>query len=237
MRLSNVCEIASRTASVTGTLQWVKKAGRSDELAYQIFKRTMEIRRDIESSLLTNRIRNTGGDTTPRVLGGIGAWYTSNVSRGTGGTSGQFGTTAATDAAGGDLRDFTEDLFKDVHRSCWTNGGDPDLIMTGPKNKQTMSGFTGNATRMKTAEDKKLVATIDVYQGDWGDIRVVPNRFQRAREVHLIQTDMLAVAWGRPVQVQDLAVTGDSRRRQVLGEYTLEVRNQAAIGIVADLTS
>lgn len=234
VRLSNTCQISDKVPRVTGSQQAIVSAGRKDELAYQIVKRTKELRRDMESSLLANNAEVTGDASTARELGGIEAWYTSNVSRGAGGSSGGLGNTAATD---GTQRAFTETLLKDVILSCWDNGGDPECIMTGSFNKQIASTFTGNATRFKTAEDRTLTATIDIYQSDFGDLEIIPNRFQRSRSAHVLQKDMWAVAYLRPVQMTNLAKTGDSERRQLIVEYTLEARNQKASGIVADLTT
>jgi len=46
---------------------------------------------------------------------------------------------------------------------------------------------------------------------------------------------MAAVAYLRPFQTQELAKVGDADVTQLLVEYTLEVRNQAAHAIIADL--
>ena len=107
---------------------------------------------------------------------------TSNVERATGGanptTSGTgeagFPNAAATDAADGDKRAITEALLKTVIASCWDNGADPSVVLCGSSQKQTISGFTGNATRFKEAEDSKLNAAIDVYVSDFGELQIVP---------------------------------------------------------------
>jgi hypothetical protein len=233
-RLSNTCQISDKVPRITGTQQAVVNAGRKDELAYQIVKRTKELRRDMEKALLGNTAEVTGNATLARVLGSINSWHSSSASRGSGGSSGGAGNTAATD---GTQRAFTEALLKSVLRSTWDDGGEPDCIMLGSFNKEAMSGFTGNATRFVGAQDKELVATIDVYKSDWGDIQVLPNRFQRQRDAHVIQKNMWATAYLRPVQLQDLSKTGDSERRLIVAEFTLEARNEAASGVVADLTT
>jgi hypothetical protein len=51
----------------------------------------------------------------------------------------------------------------------------------------------------------------------------------------LIQRDMAAVAYLRDFSVTDLAKTGDSEKKQLLAEYTLEMRNEAAHGILLDI--
>lgn len=233
-RLSNTCQISDKVPRVTGTQQAVVSAGRKDELAYQIVKRSKELRRDMESSLLANNAEVTGNATTARELGGIEAWFETNTDRGAAGTDGGGGNTAAGD---GTQRAFTEPLLQAVIAACWDSGGDPDCVMVGSFNKQAMSAFTGNATRFKGAEDKTLVAAIEIYQSDFGDLEIIPNRFSRNRSALVLQKDMWATSYLRPVSITDLAKTGDSERRQIVGEYTLESRNEKASGIVADLTT
>lgn len=234
MRLSNTCIISDKVPRVTGTQESIVKAGRGSEMEYQIAKRAKELKRDMESILLTNTAEVTGDTTNARRLGSWGAWITTNTSNGTSGSDGSLGNTARTD---GTQRAYTEANLKTVLKACWDSGGDPDCIMLGSFNKQKMSAFTGNATRFKGAEDRTLVATIDIYDSDFGSLEIIPNRFQRARDVNVIQKDMVAVSYLRPFRLMDLSKTGDSERKQLLAEYTLEMRNEAAHGAVWDNTT
>ena len=235
VRESNTCEIAQKAFAVSGTQMAVRPAGRKDELAYQALKATKALRRDIEKSLFgVNTAETTNANTTARKAGAFETWITSNVSRAGDGASGSRGNSTATD---GTQRAFDESLVKQVLALAWDNGGDPDCIFLGSFNKQVYSGFAGNATRFKTAEDRTLVATIDVYQSDFGEIRVYPSRWSRSRTALLIQKEFVGVAWLRPVHQVELAKTGDAELREVIGEYTLEVLNEKAHGVVADLTT
>ena len=87
------------------------------------------------------------------------------------------------------------------------------------------------------SEEKKLVASIDVYESDFGTMQVVPNRFSRSRQAYIMQPDMWAVAFLRDFTFSELAKTGDASKNFLLAEYTLESRNEAASGLVADLTT
>jgi len=139
----------------------------------------------------------------------------------------------------GSMRAFTEAQLKTVLQSIWNNGGDPDVIMVGGFNKQQFSTFTGRSTPTEDAKSKKIVATVDVYESDFGRLKVVPNRFMRGRDVLVLQMDMwkLATLPGRNMISIPLAKTGDSDRKQILSEYTLEACNQKASGGVFDVTS
>ena len=75
----------------------------------------------------------------------------------------------------------------------------------------------------------------DIYVSDFGELKVVPSRFSRDRTISIVQKDMWAVAYLRPFKVWELSKTGDSEKRLLLAEYTLESRNEAASAKVADL--
>jgi hypothetical protein len=233
-RLSNTCQIMDKVARVSGTQETVKKGGRVSEMDYQIAKRSLELLRDLEFNVVgVNNAEVTGSSGTARELGSITAWITTNTSNGTSGSDGSLGNTARTD---GTDRAFTESLLQAVLQSCFTNGGDPDCIMVGAFNKRAVSGFSGNATRDVGAEHGRLHSAISYFESDWGMLEIVPNRFMRAGDALVIQKDMWAIAYLRQFRLYDLAKTGDSERKQLLLEATLESRNEAASGAVWDIS-
>lgn len=236
-RLGNYTQISRKVPRVTGTVDVVNKAGRGKEFAYQVAKRTKEIKRDIESALLANNARAAGNDSTARELAGVPAWIATNTSAGSGGAdpTGD-GTDARTD---GTQRAFTEAMLKGVLQACWDAGGEPDCLMVGGFNKQVVSGFTGRSANGADvmAKEGAVYASVDVYHHDFGDVKIVPNRFQRGRDALVLQKDMWSVATLRPLKQEMLAKTGDSMRSQILVEYTLEACNEKSSGIVADLTT
>jgi hypothetical protein len=234
VRLSNITAIVRRDIVVTGTQEVVDKAGRKSEVAYQLAKKIKEIKNSTEVLLTQNVARAAGDATTARQMSGLGAWVATNVNRNGGADPAGNGSNARTD---GTQRAFTEDLFKDVLQKAYVSGGNPDVVMLGPKNKQRFSMFSGGATRFDRAEDAKLVATVDIYRSDFGTLKILPNRFSRERDGWVLDTDMWALATLRPLKTYDIAKSGDSMKKMVLHECTLVSRNQAASGLVADLTA
>ena len=232
-KLTNHTQISTKAVQVSGTNDAVTSAGRNNELAYQVAKSAKELKRDMETALLSNVAAAAGNATTSRKLGGVQTWISSNVDAGSGG-SGSGSGAARTD---GTQRAFTEDQLKGVLRSCFDAGGNPNMIMVGAFNKQKLSGFTGGSTRFDPAENKRLVAAVDVYESDFGAMTVVPNRFSRSRSAYVIQPDMFGVAFLRDFQLMDLAKTGDAAKKAMLAEYTLVSKNEAASGGVFDLTT
>lgn len=235
VRVGNICQISDKVPRVTGTQEAVNAAGRRSEMAYQMAKRSKELKRDVESALLGNVAKVTGGATTARKLGGIETWIITNTSEASDATNGGGAGTQARTA--GTARAFTEAQLKDVLSQCWTSGGDPDCVLVGAFNKQQMSGFSGGASRWDKAEDKRLTAAVDIYVSDFGTLNVIPSRFQTAGTALVLQKDMWAFATLRPFSVQPIARTGDTTAKQLIVEYTLESRNEASSGAIYDLTT
>ena len=233
-RLSNSSQIMDKTVVITGTQEAVDKAGRASELAYQIAKKAKELKRDMEATITGNQAEVTGDASTARKLGSLGAWVASNDVFGAGGASGSAGNTARTD---GTQRVSTEAQLKSVIKSVWNAGGDPSMIMVGPFNKQKLSGFTGNSTRFDAGADATLYTSVDVYASDFGQLQVVPNRFSRDRDAYVLDMNYWGIAFLRDFTMHELSKTGDSEKRQLLVEATLESRNEGASGLVADLTT
>jgi hypothetical protein len=240
-RVGNRTQIAQKTIKISGTLQAVDKAGRKSEKAYNLAKSSAEIKRDMETSLLSNQTATNGDSSTARKLGGLQAWLASNYDGGTSGVAGASGTTARTN---GTNRTFTEDILKTVIKEVYASGGNPKVLMVNPAHKQLVSAFAGIAAQRFMAPSNTpttIVAAADVYLSDFGTVSVVPNRFMTSTNTcdevaYVLDPDMAAVAYLRPFQTNELAVTGDNESTQLLAEYTLEVKNEAAHGIIADLT-
>tara|TARA_B100001250_G_scaffold215819_1_gene185213 strand:- start:70 stop:1011 length:942 start_codon:yes stop_codon:yes gene_type:complete len=234
-KLLNYTQISTKPVVVTGTQEVIAKAGMTSEMAYQIAKAGKELKRDMEFDLTGVNVATVGSSGTGRRLRGYEAWCNTNDAHGSGGST--HGTTGA--VTDGTQRVLTESLVKTSLKSCYDQGGNPDLMLVGSFNKQKVSGFTGNSTRMDMAEDRSLVATIDVYVSDFGEVRVVADRILRSsgRTTHIVDTEMWSTAMLRPFQVQDLAKTGDSEVKQLLVEYTLVSKNEAASAKIADCTT
>ena len=236
-RESNFTQIMDKAIAVSGTQSSVDAAGRADEMAYQIAKKSKELKKDMELALSSATLAAVGTASGARTFGGLQCWIETNGSAGTNGT---LSTGNGTDAPGaGTNRALTEAILKTTIEEVYTSGGDLDVLVVPPKVKQTISGFIGSTStpRFSNSGDRTFDAAIDVYASDFGSLQIVPNRTMAGLETcFLLQTDMAAAAYLRDFQVNDLAKTGDSEKKQLLVEFTLEVRNEAAHGILLDIT-
>lgn len=242
-RVGNRTQISQKTIQIAGTEQTVDKAGRKSEKAYQLAKASSELKRDMEKIMLANQAASAGDSTTARTLGSLQAWLNTNYV-GTG-TAGSLGTTARVSGTDGA---FTETMLKSAVKSAFTNGGNPTVLMVSPTQKQVVSTFAGIAEQRYAAPANKqttIVGAADVYLSDFGTLSVVPNRFTTAddeattgegEQAFVLDPEYAATAFLRPFQTNELAKTGDSEKTQLLVEYTLEVKNEAAHAIVSDLS-
>jgi hypothetical protein len=239
-RVGNYTQISRKDVIISGTLESVDKAGRRSELTYQLAKMGAALKRDMESSLLANQAAVAGNTTTARRTAGLPAWLTSNTDFGTGGADPTVGSTPTAARTDGTQRAFTETLLKNVIAEVWTSGGTPKMLMVGAFNKQAASAFSGIATKFRdvpAGQQAQIIGAADVYVSDFGTVNIVPNRFQRARDAFVVDPEYASLAILRPIQQMELAKTGDAEKRLMLVEYGLKVSNQAAHGIVADLTT
>lgn len=239
VRVGNRLQIAKKSGAVSGSAQAVDVAGVSDELDEQKILKGLELRRDVEATLLQNTAASAGNSSTAGTAAGIESWITSNVSRGTGGANGGFSGGVVAAPTDGTQRAFTQAQLDAVMQSCFSNGGKPTMLFLGPSQKTAFSAFTGIAlNRVDNPKDTQvtIVGGADVYLSNFGKLSVVPSTFQRNRTALLIDPKMVKKANLRKMFTEMLAKTGDSEKFHVIEEFTLEVTNEKAHGLIADLT-
>ncbi len=235
IRLGTYMQISDKTAIVSGTLDKVKKAGRSTEMAYQLSKRTPELKRDIETIAFANQAAD-GSD--PRKTAGLGAWLKSNVDKDAAGVNPVYTTLPNNPRTDGTQRALTEAMLKNVIQLAWVEGAEPSVISVGAFNKSAISGFGGNADKVINLSGAKpgvIVAAMDVYVSDFGNFKVVANRWQRARDLFVFDPEYIAFGYLRPFHTEELAKTGDANKRVIRAEWGLVVHQEKAHGAVYDL--
>jgi len=233
VRASNVAMISSRDATVTGSQDASDPAGKRSEMAHQLAIMSKALKRDMEEALCQKGAKTTGNATTARVTGGFESWMKSNVSNAAGSTP-TGGGTAPTD---GTQRALTETLLKAVLQDCFSNGGEPSMAICGPVNKQKISGFTGRTQARQFVDANTVEASVSVYSSDFGELKIVPSNRSRERSLLLVDPEFAKVSYLRDFKTVDIATIGDAETKMIVCEYGLEVSNEAAHGIVADLTT
>ena len=241
VRLRSYAQISTKSVSVSNTQNAVLSAGRGkDEMGYQMGLASLELKRDMEYGIHQGVASAGTTGSSPRQVNTLGVWLNDNYDAGASFSAGTYlsagqGTATGTNNTDGTQAAFTESRLKNVLQKIFTAGGEPDTILLPPGAKQTFSSFTGNATRFDKSEDAKLYASVDVYVSDFGELSAIPSRFQRTRDVWVLQSDKWAIAYLRPFQTFDLATTGDAVNKQIVAEYAIEARAPKSSGAVYDI--
>lgn len=249
-RVGNYTQISDKVVSTSNTSNAVTAAAENiQRLPKQVALKMRELKRDMEVMLLSNVAAAAGAAGPPgtaRTAAGLPVWIRTNVVAPADSTDPALSDTTSgfpdTACGVGTVADLTEDDFNDVIQACWESGGNPTIAMVNANNKRIISEtFTGSSTRYKDATDKRLVNAIDIYTSDFGELTVVPNRFQPALDapptafaVYVLDPDYIEIAFLETMRQKPLAETGHSTKRLVWCEYTLCVLNEAAHGIIRD---
>jgi hypothetical protein len=220
--------------------------GKNSQMAYQMTRRTKELKRSLESALLSNQARKDDDSSSPRTSAMILSWLDTNTAFSVSGTTngadptGPGGTGAGgirTDASANGQRALTAALVNSTMQSIYENGGEADTLMVGPFNKTKVSGFTGRTDARQMVDANSVGANITVFLSDFGDLTVKTNRFQRERDCFLLDFSYWNVAYLRNFQVHTMGRKGDAEEKYVIVEAGLESLQEAASGLIADCTT
>lgn len=218
-RLSNDTQIFVTPVEVSRSQMAADAAGVDNEFSYQVAKAMKEHAIKIEKALVSGT-GNSGGTGTARLLKGVDSWITTNKETGTG-----TGSEA-----------LTEDMFNDNLQDIWTQGGNPKSAYANGTQKRAISAFTGGATKNVDALGKEVVKGIDIYDSDFGRIKIYPHRRLPTDTVHILDENLWKVAVYRPTEKIDVAVVGSAKRMVIESELTLESRQEAGNGKIVGLS-
>lgn len=214
-RVLNYTQIIGKEFAVSGTEQAVSHYGFNDRLSYEKDKAMTAWGNDAEFALMRAALV-CGVSGTARQMNGVKAAI----------------TTVTSNHSGVSL---SETMFNDKFQAVYTNtGGKIDEVYVGPNLKRRISGFTAGTTKFTQADTRGLVNAVDVYEGDFGRHKLMLHRFVTVAGTDTnedfigLQTPLwkIAVLQGREPKFVDLAPAGDSVRGMILGEMTIEARNQ-----------
>lgn len=252
-RLGNILQISQRNYGVSGTIQALNLAGRSDELLRLRMKKGLELRRDMEVVLHTNQVRvsDTGGSST-RLLSGLPTWITS-----VGGMSSAVSVAPTTGNGGSAVGTFTGstavtyEFISSAMEASFTAGGKIELIELPPRLKRQFSllafGTAPSTAQIRYNVDGAgqaiAVGAVEKWQSDFGLVDIIVNRNLKItnstflqQAIFMLETEGLAVAQLRTFDIGKLAKTGDGTQEYVISEYTLEVTKPAAQAAVYGVT-
>lgn len=243
-RVANYCQIFTKAYGVSGRAEAVKKLGGvKSALAYHRAKKTIEIKRDLESRIVSSEAAVAGSGSVAPELGALGVLIYTNAIHGVGGSTTAHTSGAPTTApVAGTPRAFTEELVKDACQAAFTQVGKaPEAVYLSPAHKRKFSAFTGIAGIRKEVTGRKqatIVGAADIYVSDFGDMEIVPHYMMvGSTTVFGLDLDNVQVDFLRAFQTFDLAKTGDSTSEETLADVTLVTPVEKCHWKIADLTA
>lgn len=219
-RVGSYVQLFETPVSVSDLQRKVKTAGVKDEFVYQMNKGLKEHARDIEYALI-NGTGASGASGAARELKGTLAWITTNVETGTG----------TGDEA------LTESMFNDLLQAIWAQGGEPDTAYANGFQKRKISAFTGGSTKNVQADEKVIWAGVDVYDSDFGRIKIIPHHMMTTSVVAVLQDSLWKVAMFDTTHKVDVAKVASSTDAVITTALTLESRQEAGSGKLTELTT
>ncbi len=234
VRKSNYTQIFAATVEVTGTMQAVRQFGVSDELDYQKQERIRELLRDLENCVLNGTAPAStpqGSGAVRRSMNGIIRQISTNQF-----VPGQSGFPSG----GGAGADLTETLVNHALRTAWDqSSGRIDTIVVNGFQKRRINQFIGSSARTYAPADQRFTDGVGVYESDFGVCKVLLTRWCPADTILFLDSSRVEVLplAGRSFHYKPLAATGDATAGQVLGEYTLEFRNENAHALIRGLST
>lgn len=232
-RRQNYTQIFTATVDVSGSMQAARKVGVADEIDYQKQERMRELLRDLENVVINGIAPSSvqqGSASVRRSMNGLTKLIATNrFIPGTGGVP----------SGGGAGTDLNEPVLNHCLKQIWeSSNAKIDTIVVGGGLKRRINQFIASTSRAYSPSDQRLGEMVSVYESDFGICRVILSRWVPSDTLLMLDSSRIEVLplIGRSFQFRPLAQTGDSFQGQVLGEYTLEMRNELAHGLIKGLT-
>lgn len=237
----NYTQIMSKTINVSATSDAVSTYGRAKETAYQLSKKSAELKREFEYALV-GKAQNAyaGTSSAARTFANVFGLYEDGT---TPVISADTTVTTDSDAgtAGNQAGPLTEDNVLLANQKLYEAGSDAGYIMVKPADSLLISAFAKAAGRYREIPngmqgDKTLVNTIDLYVSPFGEQKVVINRWLKADRALIFKPEMFRLATLRPFTRELLAKTGDSDRHLIVGEFSMKLLNTKGVAQITNLT-
>ena len=228
-RCGNYTQIFTATVEVSGTDMAASQLALADELDFQKQERLRELVRDLENTVINGgqpASNPEGSGSVRRSMRGIVQHLSTNVFH-----TGDSGFPSGTD--------LDEDKINYVLRQIWNNSsGNVDLIVVGGFQKRKINAFCANS-RSFGANDTTFTDMVSIYESDFGVCRIITTRWLPADAVLLLDSSRINILplAGRSFHFKPLASSGDFECGELIGEYTLELKNEAAHGLIRDLST
>jgi hypothetical protein len=214
------------------------QAGYADAMAHQMQLIVRALKTDLETVFFAKTAKNTGNATTVRTTAGFSSWLTSNKVLGSAGSPAVATGDGSDTITDGTKRALTKAHINSAMQQVFGSSSQkPSILLCGPFNKAKIGAFDESSTNMRRMIDANQVgASVTVVASDFGDLEVMPDNFNRERDVFLINPEYARVAYLRNFERKPMGAIGDGVTEAVYVEAGVQVDNEATHAIIADCT-
>jgi hypothetical protein len=214
----NYTSIFQKAVQVSGTQQVIAQVGIEDEFIYQANKAVPHLLRLVERAAF-HGVRSAGAAASPRSMGGLDAFITSNVVNAGGAIS------------KADVDTLMEEIF--------IEGGHPDLLVMNPRVANDLRALLDNSNFVRVSQDENKVglSAIERVTTQYGQLELVMDRWCPVATAYILDKNKVGFYTLRGFEMNELARSGDSLKGEVVGEFSLLAANEKAHGRITGITT
>jgi hypothetical protein len=201
---SNYTQIFHKEIKVTGTEMYQDTYGMSDPYQYQAAKSIPEMMRLIERTLQYGE-RDAGTTTTPRMMGGYQTFITNNLADGS---------------------SISVTKIEDAIELAYNDGSSGDFVaIVNPATSQKIKALYDASNYVRYSPDQTVFGVeVEKVRTPFGSLTMVMDRWQLSSLIPILKLENIGMLTLRPWQLEDLAKTGDAKKTELIGEFTLCVK-------------
>jgi hypothetical protein len=206
---SNFTQILHKEVKVTRTHGQISQYGIPDEMAYQENKAIPELMRLLERHFYYNAAAGAGSATTPRVMGGWPAFITGNLTSGA---------------------SLAQSQFETAVMAAYADGGSgPWDAFCAPANLQKVKNFYDSSDFLRVNTEQRSVGmVVDTVRTPFGDVNLRLDRWALTTAIPLVDPKHAGFLTLYPFTSEPLAKSGDYEKKEIVGEFTLCMRQDNA---------
>lgn len=216
----NYTQIFQKALNVSGTDEAIDYYGVGSPFAYQAQKAVPELARLVELNLFHGQVK-AGSATTPRGFGGLPAFVNATNS-------------PDINAGGAIAKADIDNVMELVH----TNGGMPDILVVNPGVANDMKALIDSSSfvRIDQSENKLGLGPLMWADSQYGSLRILMDRWAPVANAYAIDSKRMGLYTLRPFAWKPLAITGDAKKGEVVGEFSFIVANADGHGLIRGIT-
>jgi hypothetical protein len=214
---SNYTQILHQEVKVTRTQRQIAQYGIDDEMIYQQNKAVPSLMRLLETHFFHNTAAKAGSATTARVMGGYQAFVTDNLISGS---------------------TLAQSQFENAVKAAYQDGGmGPWTAPCHPDNLQKIKNFYDASNFLRVDRTEQTVGmVIERILTPYGSVDLLLDRWAKTTEIPILDPQHVGFKTLYPFTGEPLAKSGDYDLSEVVGEFTLCLRQDKAHAMLTNVS-